>query len=210
MEQENLKKKPEDVGTLGMIGGFIVIIVLIFIVVKVLFFIWGAISNGSDEEPAIENVSGPESVMEEAVSSPMVSEVERSKALKQVAETVDKDQWTRSEVFRTYEDVYKNPKGDGYIVWLSNDDSTSMSYLYLVKSEEVYGITPDSKIMSPSITLTTDVTIDDLGEIKEWRMANLSMRYIACNRHATILERNGVVPKLVDDQRNACEAKYNN
>lgn len=72
MEQDNLNKKPEEVGTVGMIFGFIILIVIAFFAIKVLAFIWGAISNSIGNEPENNTVSevSSEEVQQDEVPPP--------------------------------------------------------------------------------------------------------------------------------------------
>lgn len=57
MEQDNLNKKPEEVGTIGTIMGFVILIVIAFFAIKVLAFIWGAISSEPVNSTVNEDVS---------------------------------------------------------------------------------------------------------------------------------------------------------
>ncbi len=74
MEQENQKMKPEDVSTAGMIFGFVILVVLFFIVVKVLFFLWGAISGAVSSEPTNESITITESLENDSSAEDFVTE----------------------------------------------------------------------------------------------------------------------------------------
>lgn len=78
MEQEDLNKKAEEVGTVGMIFGFVILAVLFFVAVKVLIFIWGAVSGALNSEQ-VKN----DDVVQEVVSEQMqeVEETETSRCL---------------------------------------------------------------------------------------------------------------------------------
>jgi hypothetical protein len=94
MEQENLKKKPEEVGTVGIIFGFIILIVLIFLAIKVLMFVWGSVSNALSHEP--ENNS-------EVVTETIPEQVQENKS----TETVQK---VEREEYSDYEAYYEAQK----------------------------------------------------------------------------------------------------
>lgn len=72
MEQENLNKEPEKASTSDVIIGLIILIILIFIVIKVLMFLWGAISTSTGNEPKDEITSGVTAEqIQEAETSPL-------------------------------------------------------------------------------------------------------------------------------------------
>lgn len=72
MEQEDLNKKAEEVGTVGMIFGFVILAVLFFVAVKVLIFIWGAIGGALSPEQVNEPETVNEVVSEEVLETEMV------------------------------------------------------------------------------------------------------------------------------------------
>ncbi len=192
-------------------------VLIIFGIMALVFaFLFGVTTDTSKNNQATENTQNTSQteVKESNIDglSPKLEKIEnieeRTAAIKKVKTSADQEMLARMGSLISFIDVYKNPKGEGAIVWMGSIARPNSGFIYLISDSSVYAVNGDASVLSPDIPSSKNLAFEDLKEIGEMRSLDYKMLLEACLKDVETLKENGLVEKTIKEAEDKCYLKY--